>query len=157
MPPPNDTLPPLNQQGITRLQHIVGTMLVALGTIAAAQTQETVKTMAAMVHLLDHAASNPNAAVRFRRSNMVLTPTVMHPTHTSQEAVYICAVLTHTSHHHRLHMHHHDNSTASGFTNPQHPLRHSESMDMHFQWVPDHVKQGALTIDWQPGDANRGN
>jgi hypothetical protein len=41
------------------------TMLVALGTLAAAQTQGTEKTMDAIKQLLNYAATHPDAAVRF--------------------------------------------------------------------------------------------
>jgi hypothetical protein len=80
---PEDTSTPLNKQCITRLQQIIGTflfygravdntMLVALGTLAAAQTQGTEKTMDATVQLLNYAATHPDAAVRFHKSNMIL-------------------------------------------------------------------------------------
>jgi hypothetical protein len=65
------------------LQQIIGTflfygravdntMLVALGTLAAAQTQGTEKTMEATMQLLDYAATHPDAAVRFHKSDVVL-------------------------------------------------------------------------------------
>ena len=80
---PEDNSPPLTKQGITRLQQIIGTllfyaravdntMLVALGTIALAQTKGTIQTMDAMVQLLDYAASHPDAAIRFHASDMIL-------------------------------------------------------------------------------------
>jgi hypothetical protein len=37
-------------------------MIVALGTLAAAQTKGTAHTMEAAIHLLNNAASNPDAA-----------------------------------------------------------------------------------------------
>jgi hypothetical protein len=80
---PMTTPPPISKDGITRLQQIIGTllfygraidntMLVALGTVAAAQTQGTEKTMAAIVQLLDYAATHPDAAIRFHKSDMTL-------------------------------------------------------------------------------------
>ena len=80
---PADTSPALTKTGITKLQQIIGTfffygravdntMLVSLGSLAAAQTQGTEKTMEATRQLLDYAASHPDAAVRFHKSDMVL-------------------------------------------------------------------------------------
>ena len=79
---PNDS-PPLEKQQIKRLQEIIGTflyyaravdstMLVALGSLAAAPTVGTENTMKAAVQLLNYAASNPDATVRFRASDMIL-------------------------------------------------------------------------------------
>jgi hypothetical protein len=48
------------------------TMLVALGTLAAAQTRGTESTMEALTQLLDYAATHPEAAIRFHRSTMTL-------------------------------------------------------------------------------------
>ena len=73
----------LNKALITRLQEIVGTllhcaravnntMLVALSTLGSAQSKGTEKTMEAAVHLLNYAATHPDAKVRFRASDMVL-------------------------------------------------------------------------------------
>ena len=70
---PDDTLP-LDKKGITRLQQIIGTllyyaravdntMLVALGTLAAAQTKGTAQTMDAAIHLLNYAATHPDATI----------------------------------------------------------------------------------------------
>ena len=47
-------------------------MHVALGTLAAAQTQGTAQTLDAAMHLLNYAATHPDAAVRFHKSDMVL-------------------------------------------------------------------------------------
>jgi Reverse transcriptase (RNA-dependent DNA polymerase) len=80
---PEDESLPLDAKGITLLQQIIGTflyyaraidntMLVALGTLAAAQTKGTEHTMEAATQLLNYAASNPDAAIRFHRSDMVL-------------------------------------------------------------------------------------
>jgi hypothetical protein len=43
-----------------------------IGTLAAAQTQGTDQTMEAAVHLLNYAATHPDAAVRFHKSDMIL-------------------------------------------------------------------------------------
>ena len=78
-----DTSPPLDQSGIQRLQQVVGTllfyaraidntMLVALGTLASAQTKGTEATMEALTQLLDYAASHPNAVIRYKASDMIL-------------------------------------------------------------------------------------
>ena len=48
------------------------TLLVALGTIASAQSKGTEATMNAMVQLLNYCATHPNAKIRFRASDMVL-------------------------------------------------------------------------------------
>jgi Reverse transcriptase (RNA-dependent DNA polymerase) len=80
---PLDTSPALPKTGIILLQQIIGTflfygravdntMLVALGTLAAAQTQGTEKTMDATKQLLNYAATHPDAAVRFHKSDMIL-------------------------------------------------------------------------------------
>jgi Reverse transcriptase (RNA-dependent DNA polymerase) len=80
---PEDTSPPLAPAAVTRLQQIIGTllyyaravdstMLVALGTIAAAQTKATDATMQAAMQLLDYAATHPDAKVRFHASDMIL-------------------------------------------------------------------------------------
>ena len=48
-------------------------MLVSLGTVAAAaQTHGTVKTMDAVIQLLNYAATHPDAAIRFYKSDMIL-------------------------------------------------------------------------------------
>ena len=78
-----DELPPLNPQEVNRLQQIIGTflfyaraidntMLVALGTLAAAQTKGTQQTMQATVQLLNYAATNHDVAIQFHKSDMVL-------------------------------------------------------------------------------------
>jgi hypothetical protein len=48
------------------------TMLVALGTMAAAQTQGTINTMDAAVRLLNYAATHPDAAVTFQKTDIIL-------------------------------------------------------------------------------------
>jgi hypothetical protein len=81
--PEEDNTQPLDVKGIKRLQEVIGTllfsaravdntMLVALGTLAAAQTKGTTSTMDALIHLLDYAATHPDAAIRFHRSAMIL-------------------------------------------------------------------------------------
>jgi hypothetical protein len=71
----------LDASGKQRIQEIVGvllyyaravdsTMLVALGTIASARTTEA--TAKAVAHLLNYAASNPDATVRYHASGMCL-------------------------------------------------------------------------------------
>jgi hypothetical protein len=71
----------LEASGRQRIQEIVGvllyyaravdtTMLVALGTIASARTTEA--TAKAVAHLLNYAASNPDATIRFHASGMCL-------------------------------------------------------------------------------------
>ena len=78
-----DATPPLDKDGITRLQQIIGTllfygravdntMLVALGTLASAQTTGTEATAKACAQLLDYAATHPDAVVRFNASGMIL-------------------------------------------------------------------------------------
>jgi hypothetical protein len=78
---PEDASQPLDSAGIKRVQELVGvllyygravdnTMLVALGSIASAKTTED--TAKAVTHLLNYAASNPEATVRFYASDMCL-------------------------------------------------------------------------------------
>ena len=78
-----DTTLPLDPEGIKRLQEIIGvllfyaraidsTMLVALGTLASAQTKGTEATMKAAINLLNYAATHPDAIVRFYGSSMQL-------------------------------------------------------------------------------------
>ena len=81
--PVEDDSMPLDKQGINLLQQIVGTllyyaraidntMLVALGTLVAAQTKGTAKTMEAATQLLNYAATHPDAAIQYYRSDMML-------------------------------------------------------------------------------------
>jgi hypothetical protein len=80
---PEDKSLPLDKHGIKRLQEVIGTLLftgravdntllVALSTLAAAQTKGTTNTMDALIQLLDYAATHPNAAIRYHRSDMIL-------------------------------------------------------------------------------------
>jgi hypothetical protein len=68
---------------VTRLQQVIGTllyysiavdptMLVALCTITAAQSNTTDHTATAVVKLLNYAANNPNAVIRYKTSGMTL-------------------------------------------------------------------------------------
>eukprot|EP00957_Ditylum_brightwellii_P101304 7719628-Ditylum_brightwellii.AAC.1 len=47
-------------------------MLVAIGTIAAAQSTGTEAMAKAVEHLLNYCASHPNATIRYTPSNMLL-------------------------------------------------------------------------------------
>ena len=79
---PDDT-PVLPAKALRFVQQVVGTllyyamavdntMLVALGSIAATQSCATTSTFDETIWLLNYAASNPNATVRYFASNMVL-------------------------------------------------------------------------------------
>jgi hypothetical protein len=74
MTAPPDTSATLSAAEITTLQQIIGTslyyaravdssMLVALGSLASAQTKETINTMKAARQLLDYAATHPQATI----------------------------------------------------------------------------------------------
>ena len=78
-----DTSERLQKDGMKRLQEIIGTllyyaravdstMLIALGTLAVAQSKGTKETMKAALHLLNYAYTHPDSAVRFYASNMIL-------------------------------------------------------------------------------------
>jgi hypothetical protein len=80
---PPDLSEPLDKAGITRLQETIGvllyyarainsTMLVALGTLASAQASGTKTTAKATTHLLNYAATHPEAVLRNRASDMLL-------------------------------------------------------------------------------------
>ena len=80
---PEDTTPLLDKNGIQFLQQVVGTllyyaravdstMLVALGSLAAAQSKGTEATRDALVHLLNYCATHPDATLEFRASDMCL-------------------------------------------------------------------------------------
>ncbi|MBV5280410.1 MAG: hypothetical protein J0651_03970, partial [Actinobacteria bacterium] len=75
--------PTLDAKSKTRIQEVIGvflyyaravdnTMLPALGTIATQQATPTQKTMDATVQLLNYAAANPNAVLRYVASDMIL-------------------------------------------------------------------------------------
>ena len=78
-----DTAPELNKKGITRIQGLVGTllwyarsvdptMLLTLNAIGAEQATATVTTAKAMTKLLNYCATNPEAIIRYRASDMIL-------------------------------------------------------------------------------------
>ena len=48
------------------------TLLAALGTLAASQTEGTEETIKATTHFLNYIATHPEARVRFHKSNMIL-------------------------------------------------------------------------------------
>ena len=78
---PEDASDPLNDTEIKHVQAVTGTllyyaravdntMLLALNSIASAKT--TQKTARAVIHLLNYAATHPNATIRYHKSDMVL-------------------------------------------------------------------------------------
>eukprot|EP00957_Ditylum_brightwellii_P063840 4844459-Ditylum_brightwellii.AAC.1 len=80
---PPDTTLPLSPEDICKIQGIIGTllfyarqvdptMLVAIETIPAAQTKGTQATAQAVTHLLDYAATHPDAVICYHCSNMIL-------------------------------------------------------------------------------------
>jgi hypothetical protein len=80
---PVDTSQPLTPTEIKKLMEVIGTflyyaravdntMLVALSTLAAAQTKGTAQTAEACTKLLNYAATHPNAVVRYKASDMIL-------------------------------------------------------------------------------------
>jgi hypothetical protein len=80
--PPDDS-PPMDSSDKTRLQEVIGTllyyaraidstMLVCLGTLAAAQTKGTAATTQACTQLLNYAATHPDAVIRYTASDMIL-------------------------------------------------------------------------------------
>eukprot|EP00804_Cyclotella_cryptica_P025622 CCRYP_002829-RA/>CCRYP_002829-RA protein AED:0.38 eAED:0.38 QI:0/0/0/1/0/0/2/0/285 len=80
--PPDDS-DPLDPGGIKRVQQVVGsllfyaravdnTILPALSTIASSQAAATECTLAQCAQLLDYCASNPDATVQYRTSDMIL-------------------------------------------------------------------------------------
>ena len=79
----NNNSPLLPQKGVTLVQQIVGsllyyavavnpTIIVALGSIASQQANATKKTYDECLWILNYAASNPEATIRYIRSDMVL-------------------------------------------------------------------------------------
>lgn len=81
--PDPDTSPPLEEEGIKRLRQLIGTllyyaraidntMLVALGSIASAQSNGTEATAKAAHKLLNYAATHPDATILFKASDMIL-------------------------------------------------------------------------------------
>ncbi len=82
-PLPNNSTPKLNENGIKRVQKIVGsilyyaravdmTVLIALSSIAVIQTKATEKTMARCTQLLDYLLGHVDAKVQFPALDMVL-------------------------------------------------------------------------------------
>jgi hypothetical protein len=80
---PADTSTPLLPAARTRLQEVIGTllyyaravdstMLVALGTLASAQSTGTEATAIAVTQLLNYCATHPDATLRYHASAMVL-------------------------------------------------------------------------------------
>ncbi len=80
---PPDATPRLDKAGIKRVQQIVGsilyyaravdmTVLMGLSSIAVEQTKATEKTMERRIDLLNYLATNQDAKVRFRASDMVM-------------------------------------------------------------------------------------
>jgi hypothetical protein len=81
-PIPVDISPKLSPDNIKEIQQIIGsilyyaravdsTILMALSSITIKQTKETTNTMEKAKHLLDYLATNPDAMIRFRASNMI--------------------------------------------------------------------------------------
>ena len=80
---PTDTIPPLNEKVIKRIQDIVeallyvgrsvnNKLLVALSAIGAQQEAATEETAAAIEQLLDCVDTYPDDGIIFRKSDMVL-------------------------------------------------------------------------------------
>ncbi len=80
---PTDSSALLSPAATKRVQQITGTllyyaravdstMLVALGTIAQQQSKATLNTARAVHQLLDYAHTHPDAAIRYRASDMIL-------------------------------------------------------------------------------------
>jgi hypothetical protein len=81
--PDADTTPEVNAKERTRIQEILGTllyyaravdptMLVTISSLSTKQAKPTTNTMLAVKHLLDYAATHPNATIRYHASDMVL-------------------------------------------------------------------------------------
>ena len=81
--PDEDNSKSLDKSGLKRIQEVVGTllyyaraidntMLPALGSIASEQAHGTERTAKAVTKLLNYAASNPEAKIRFHASDMCL-------------------------------------------------------------------------------------
>ena len=81
--PDDDTSPRLDSKALTHLQNVVGTflyyaravdstMLVALGSLASAQTNGTEATTIAITQLLNYCATHPDAILRYHASGMIL-------------------------------------------------------------------------------------
>jgi len=81
--PPADNSEPVNASNLTRIQQIIGTLLfygcaidstllVAQGTLSAAQSKGTKATAQAITQLLNYCATHPDATIRFIASDMYL-------------------------------------------------------------------------------------
>ena len=79
----DDTSPCLDSNGITRVQQIVdtllhygraveNTMLVALSSLASAQTKRTDETALDLTKLLKYASTDPNVTLWYVASDMIL-------------------------------------------------------------------------------------
>ena len=90
--PADPNLPVLDQAGTTRVQSINGTlmyyaravdpsMLPALNEISTQQAKPTEQTITKCNHLLDYAATHPNAVIRYHASDMAL--------HVDTDAAYL--------------------------------------------------------------------
>ena len=82
-PIPEDTSREASEEEILKMQQVVGsilyyaravdlTALMSLSTIALEQAKATGHTIETIEQLLDYMASNPDATMRFRASNMIL-------------------------------------------------------------------------------------
>ena len=80
---PDDISPPLDARALLHLQKVIGTllyyaravdstMLVAMGSLASAQTNGTAATTVAITQLLNYCAAHPSATLRYHASDMVL-------------------------------------------------------------------------------------
>ena len=80
---PTDTIPPLNDKGIKRVQGIVGALLyigrsvnnkllAALSAISAQQAAATEEPGDAIEQLLDYVATYPDDGILFQKSDMIL-------------------------------------------------------------------------------------
>jgi hypothetical protein len=78
-----DNSPALDAKDTKHIQEVLGTllyyaravdstMLTAISKLATQQTAGTQQTMEALTKLLNYAASNPEATIRFTASNMIL-------------------------------------------------------------------------------------
>ena len=54
-------------------REIDSTMLVALGSLAAAQSKRTETTAQKVTQLLDYCTTHPDAIIRYHQSDMILT------------------------------------------------------------------------------------
>ena len=82
-PLPDDDTPQLKEEGVKRVQKVVGSilyyaravdlmLLMALRSIAEEQSKATKKMMKNTEQLLDYLATHPDATIRYRASDMIL-------------------------------------------------------------------------------------